>query len=365
MSIEERMSDTSSIEVFPASEEERAKAEKEAEEHIVQAMEKLLKEEYEEVYIPDPKFKAYLLEIADMDGDGILTKADIEAWNNSDGEKVIIIEHINNLEGIQYFTALEELFCAWCNFGNLDLSHCPSIKKVHFEASCMQSLKIKDSSTLEEIHCDGCHLKNLDVSDSTKLKILNCSHNKLKNIHLRNNSNLYILNCSNNYLKKLDVSHNALLTILRCDHNQLNELDVSKCPFLVDLNCSCNKLTDLKVNLNFCLHELDCFSNSLEGLDVSNCKDLAVLNVSYCKTLAWLAMGNSNTIIDITECYATLEHTKKEYEETPQFLYNNLNTHDENRHILWCGEGRDRHYDTIMKAAYLYHPEKGIWTLYM
>ena len=125
------------------------------------------------------------------------------------------------------------------------------------------------------------------------------------------------------------------------------------------------QLSDLKVNLNFCLHELDCSSNSLEGLDVSNCKDLAILNVSYCKTLAWLAMGNSNTIIDITECYATLEHTKKEYEETPQFLYNNLNTHDENRHILWCGEGRDRHYDTIMKAAYLYHPEKGIWTLYM
>ena len=46
MSIEERMNDASSIEVFHASEEECAKAEKEAEEHIVQAMEKLLKEEY-------------------------------------------------------------------------------------------------------------------------------------------------------------------------------------------------------------------------------------------------------------------------------------------------------------------------------
>ena len=45
MSIEERMNDASSIEVFHASEEECAKAEKEAEEHIVQAMEKLLKEE--------------------------------------------------------------------------------------------------------------------------------------------------------------------------------------------------------------------------------------------------------------------------------------------------------------------------------
>ena len=77
-----------------------------------------------ELDIPDPKFKAYLLKVADMDNDGVLTLQDAKAWNESSSEKKFDLSYnfITSLKGIEYFTALKVLNCSKNQLTTLDVS---------------------------------------------------------------------------------------------------------------------------------------------------------------------------------------------------------------------------------------------------
>ena len=145
----------------------------------------------EELYIPDPNFKAYLLTRVDMDGNGILTKGDARTWNNTATLRSFNMPNyigegeIESLEGIEYFT------------------------------------------TLEVLDCTGHKIKQLDVSKNTALTRLICSSNQLASLDVSKNTTLEILQCSSNQLTSLDVSKNTALTDLSCFNNQLTSLDVS------------------------------------------------------------------------------------------------------------------------------------------
>ena len=152
----------------------------------------------EELYIPDPNFKAYLLTRVDMDGNGILTKGDARTWNNTATLRSFNMPNyigegeIESLEGIEYFT------------------------------------------TLEVLDCTGHKIKQLDVSKNTALTRLICSSNQLASLDVSKNTTLEILQCSSNQLTSLDVSKNTALTDLSCFNNQLTSLDVSKNTTLTD-----------------------------------------------------------------------------------------------------------------------------------
>ena len=210
----------------------------------------------EELNIPDPVFKEYLLENCDMNGDGRLTLSDVEAWNKDKYlQKMFYIEGTvtKSLKGIEYFTALKSLNCRMNQLTSLDVSK---------------------NTALTWLNCGGNNLTTLDLSKNTALTELNCGGNNLTSLDLSNNTALTWLDCTGNNLTSLDLSKNTALTALYCYKNKLTTLDLSKNTALTALYCSKNKLTTLDLSKNTALTELSCENNPLATLYLKKGKDI-------------------------------------------------------------------------------------------
>ena len=131
------------------------------------------------VYIPDAKFKSYLVNntAINTNGDNEIQVSEASAFN---GEIDCWNINISNLQGIEAFTALTGLTC------------------------------------------NENQLTSLDVSKNTALTWLTCVSNQLTSLDLSKNTALTSLNCEGNQLTSLDVSQNTALTHLGCEGNQFN-----------------------------------------------------------------------------------------------------------------------------------------------
>ena len=83
-----------------------------------------------------------------------------------------------------------------------------------------------------------------------------------------------MIECSHQELIKLDLSNCKELAILYCMDNELTKLDLSDYTSLELIVCNGNQLTEL--NLSNCkeLTDLDCSKNKLTELDSTNCDKL-------------------------------------------------------------------------------------------
>ena len=231
----------------------------------------------EELNIPDPVFKNYLLENCDMNDDGRLTLSDVEEWNKN---KYLLkkfyfsISSIRSLKGIEYFTTLERLVCSDTQLTSLDVSKNTALIELDCHNNKLTSLDVSKNTALIKLDCHNNKLTSLDVSKNTALKDLCCNVNQLTSLDISNNTALTELNCGSNPLSSLDVSKNAALTELNCYGNKLTSLDVSKNTVLQTLGCSGNKLTSLDVSKDSYTDwsKLYCHNNRLTSLDLSNCR---------------------------------------------------------------------------------------------
>ena len=120
-------------------------------------------------------------------------------------------------------------------------------------------------TALQMLYCYGNQLTTLDISKNTALELLNCCRNQLTTLDVSKNTALDILDCSSNKLTTLDVSKNTALTYLECSRNQLTALNVSKNTALLYLYCYENRLTSLDVSKNTALTSLYCYGNKIRG----------------------------------------------------------------------------------------------------
>ncbi len=272
---------------------------------------------------PDDKFQTYLKTYKDSNGDGVLSESEIaEATRIS-----VYGEGISSLKGIEYFTALKELYCGGNEITSLDLSQntalenlrCYNNKKLTklnvSGHSALKELDVSNNTAMTSLTCyncaltwiclDGCtaltyldcennQLKKLEVGDCTALETLDFSENQLTSLDVSNNEAITFLDADYNNLTALDVANNLELKSLYCRGNQLTYLNVSyhdnlwrlwasENTALTDLNCRYCALTDLRVSGCAALETLDCEENELESLDVSGCTALESLDCKYNK----------------------------------------------------------------------------------
>ena len=159
---------------------------------------------------PDANFRT-IVEGFDNNKDGGLSDTEIAAVK----EINCFRKKITNLKGIEYFTSLNNLWCAENKLTALDVSK---------------------NTALTDLYCSRNQLTTLDVSKNTALTDLDCCYNQLTTLDVSKNTALTYLSCRNNQLTTLDVSKNTALTKLSCDNNQLTSLDVSNTD-MDDLNC--------------------------------------------------------------------------------------------------------------------------------
>ena len=147
---------------------------------------------------PDTRFRDYV-KTFDTDGNKKLSEEEIRA--------ATVLEPwglgIADLTGIEYFTALQELYCGDNRLKKLDVSR---------------------NTSLYCLSCGGNRLTKLDVSNNPELRYLKCDRNRLKELDLKKNKVLNWLICEYNQLKQLDVYRNHALRRLFCGHNRLKQL---------------------------------------------------------------------------------------------------------------------------------------------
>ena len=266
---------------------------------------------------PDDNFRSFISSNYDKDKDGIIFGFEIRDIKEIDcsGKK------IQNLKGIENFTALtkldccanqltsldvskntalKELSCGCIRLANLDVSGNTALTVLDCYDSKLTSLDVSKNTALTSLDCEFNYLTSLDLSKNTALTSLSCSGNQLTSLDVSQNTALTTLSCGGNPLTSLDVSQNTALTSLGCDNNQLTSLDISKNTVLQSLNCNGNQLTSLDLSKNTALTSLSCGGNQLTSLDLS--KNTALRSLG-CKgnQLTSLDVSN-NTELNVLDC---------------------------------------------------------------
>ena len=224
---------------------------------------------------PDAQFRNYISEEFDSDGNGVIKDSEIAeiTWISCDGKGIY------DLKGIEYFTALEGLYCCNNRISSLDLSSNKSLEYLECYNNRLTGLNLSNNTSLKMLYCYDNQLSSLSLGNNTKLQYLHCANNYLGSLSLGSNTKLLYLDCSGNSLGSLDLSKNTKLETLVCENCGLTGLNLSKNIALMDIYCSSNQLTSLNVSKNTELNFLWCANNSLSSLDVSSNALLNYLSV--------------------------------------------------------------------------------------
>lgn len=230
--------------------------------------------EINEMMFPDDNFRRWVIENLSVSGDGeggyYMTQA------QADSVTVINCSqnNIQSLSGIEYFTALEYLYCDANHLTSLDLAGNTSLIQLDCARNNLNALNIRNNTALEDLWCENNSFTEIDVSRNTALTTLWCASNQLTSLNVRSLPLLKELECSTNQLEELDVSSCPNLESLSCENNRIETLDVSKNTALKHLVCFNNQLTALDLSMNTALEGLNCGNNHLSTLNVSKLTEL-------------------------------------------------------------------------------------------
>ena len=239
-----------------------------------------------QVYIPDANFKAYLVgnTAINTNGDSEIQVSEAAAFSG-------LIEcynmSINDLTGIEDFTALWGLVCSNNQLTTLDVSNNTALTWLICGENQLTNLNVSQNTLLTDLECQSNQLISLDITQNTALSYLDCNDNQLTTLDVSNNTDIYFLLCGGNQLTSLDLVNNTVLIHLQCQSNQLTILDLSNNPALTDLQCQDNQITSLDVSNNTDLTSLECNNNQLSNLIFNN--DIEYVDCS----------GNLLTCIDV------------------------------------------------------------------
>ena len=232
---------------------------------------------------PDDVFRVYVAQF-DTDGNGRFSTAET---GNVTCIDVSGCESVSSLKGVEYFTALTQLYCDYNSLSSLDLSGNTKLEYLSCEYNPMRSLNVRRNSRLKTLNCGFTELASLDVSKNTALEVLSFHRIGIKSIDLSRNAALTSLNCGENNLSKLDVSKNTRLESLWCEDNRLASLDISRNTKLKCLNCTDNQLAKLDLDKKPLLSQLWCNGNQLKKLDIRKCKILNRLVKEISPGIEW------------------------------------------------------------------------------
>ena len=312
------------------------------------------------VTIPDPAFKAKLLELGvDTDSDGEIEQNEALAVTSFD------LYHctFNNVTGIEAFTNLEHLNLGdYCTIATaVDLTGLTHLTYLNITKSGMPSVNLFGLTALETLSVGYASINFLNFESATNLRVIyyyNSSINaaldlshfpNLVNFSAQNASGVYALNLSglthlqnltlkgyNNTIANLDVSdlvqlkhfnvpstsittlafpNSPLLEDISVYNSGLTSLDVSNLPLLIHLQCGGNQLTSIDVSHNPNLESLVCNDNHLPAIDLSNLHKLDYVDMS----------GNLFTTLDFSSFTDAAEDAPQYYvQNNPNLISVNL-----------------------------------------
>ena len=290
-------------------------------------------------HFPDANFRA-VVKGYDTDKNGYLSDAEISVVRNVSCEG----KGIKKLNGIEYFTAVQGLWCANNSISSMDVSQNTDLRGVWCSGNPLTELNFSNNKELTWVYCFDCKLTSLDFSNNPKLAYLECNTNKgLNSLNLTKNKELEHLMCGscalttldlspnpnlchldafrnnmtsiniskNTKLKRLNiwdnpelgnvsVSHLPELQYYNCAKNGVTKIDVTHNPQLQELVVAWNYLTELDLSKNPRLAYLRCNDNQLDELDISHNPQLYYLE-AFINNFTKLNIGNNSRLINVVQ----------------------------------------------------------------
>lgn len=217
--------------------------------------------------IPDVNFEQALIDLnIDDVSDGRVLTSNINTLTNL----LIINRSIEDLTGIEDFTALTNLNCSYNNLETINISSNANLLELDCSENKLTNLSVSANTNLMRLTCSANRLTSLSVSSNAALEKLNCSKNQIASLNLNANSALLELSCASNQLTGIDISSNTALKVINCSDNYLNSVDFSNNIYLETILCSTNRLANIDISLNDSLQILDCSNNQLSELHCQN-----------------------------------------------------------------------------------------------
>jgi len=249
---------------------------------------------------PDANFRTAVKKY-DTNGDGYLSDYEISQTMNVECEGM----GIKSIKGIEFFTAIQGLWCKNNKISSMNLSKNTDLRGVWCSGNPLTSLDFSNNKELVWVYCFDCKLKSLDFSNNPHMAYLECNTNKeLSTLNISKNKELEHLMCGTCALTTLDLSANPNLTHLDAFNNGMTSIDISKNTKLKRLNiwenpnlgnvsvshlpelqffsCAQTGATKVDVTHNPQLQKLVCSYNELKELDLSNNPRLAYLDCGNC-----------------------------------------------------------------------------------
>lgn len=195
---------------------------------------------------PDPAFLRWV-QGKDTDGDGALSQAEREAVTRMDLRKL----GIQDLSGLEWFDALEELNCSENDLVRLELPDLPALTSLTCnENPRLETLDLSGAPALEHLYCFHSNLSEWDLHDVPNLSYLAWGGSPLQELDLSGNPKLHTLHVLGGDLAQADLSHNTQLDTLLWNHTRIESLDLSHQTELTFLNCTDNQITALDLSDN-------------------------------------------------------------------------------------------------------------------
>jgi internalin A len=198
--------------------------------------------------IPDPVFKLFLQTnypaVLDANGDLILANAAGITGDFDATEK-----NISNIDGLQYFTSLQDIKLAKNNLTTLpDLSAITNLRDLIVDDNQLDSLPpLISLSNLRVLKCDNNRLKKIPpLTNLNNLYRIFCRQNQLTQLpDLTGCTSLYHILCRGNKIDSLpDFSTNTALGVFDCTSNLVQYVhDYSSLLPTLTFRCAKNQLT--------------------------------------------------------------------------------------------------------------------------
>jgi hypothetical protein len=155
--------------------------------------------------VPDTVFEQFLIDSGIDTGliDGIVPTASI----NSVTSLTMLFLNITDLTGIEDFSGLESIRCAYSQLTKIDLSMNYLLSDIKVDNNLLDTLILPSSNSLIELSCGNNLLSELNVSSYVNLELLYCLNNLITHLDLSYNSQLHALQTYNNPLLCLNVKN--------------------------------------------------------------------------------------------------------------------------------------------------------------
>ena len=156
----------------------------------------------DEAHFPESHFRAYVSEFFDGNGDGILSETEIASAKSINiPDKLpdqfqntyawMELNKIEDMRGLEYFPALEELSVAWLkSLTTLNVSHNPALKELDVAGTGITEVDIRACAALEMLDIEYTSISQLDLSGNPKLKTLIIDSSDVDTVDVSNNPEL-------------------------------------------------------------------------------------------------------------------------------------------------------------------------------